>query len=53
MRVWAVVNSKGKIVVDDKNHLHPLLVFRRRWEAENAKFEPGEKVKRLEVLTPK
>jgi hypothetical protein len=47
-RLWAVT-YRGRIVVNKENHLRPMLIFDRKWRAENAVWRPGEKVVEVRV----
>ena len=47
MRVWAVVNSRGKIVRNEKGA--GLLIYDRKWRAEGMKWKPGERVAQMNI----
>lgn len=49
-KAWAVVDAKGRLVVNDGDHLHPLLVFDKKWLAKNAKWNDGERVVPVEIV---
>jgi len=49
MVLWAIVDSRGKIVTDETSTTGPLLIFKTREGAEYAKWKPGEKVERLDI----
>ena len=48
IRAWAVL-AKDKPVVQDNNHLHPLLIFAKKYQAYHARWASGEEVRKVTI----
>ncbi|MDE2107455.1 MAG: hypothetical protein KGL39_60225, partial [Patescibacteria group bacterium] len=48
IKAWAVV-AKEKPVTQENNHLHPLLIFAKKYQAYYAKWKGGEEVRRVTI----
>lgn len=49
-KYYAVVDKNGKVIRQKNNHLHPLLVFDTKSDAEAARWRGGEKVVLIEII---